>query len=266
MTRSGTRAESTFLALRSDIIAGRLLPGQRLQFSDLTAQYGTSIGVLREALSRLAEQGLVLSEPQLGFRVVPVSPDDLVDLTAARVEIETMTFRRALQAGDLAWESRLVAAQHILDGTPQLDKDNPRRVNEAWAVAHAHFHDVLLEACPVRRLREISRSLRDAAELYRRWSRHLGGERTRDIPGEHRALLDAALSRDIETATKLLTEHIEYTTNAVLAAGTLSADTASAEPARLPTAASGKKTPAKKAAPRGRQAPTGTGRRKASQA
>lgn len=224
MTRPGTRAETAFHALRGDILAGRLLPGQRLQFNELSSQYGMSVGVLREALSRLAEQGLVLSEPQQGFRVVPVSPEDLRDLTAARVELETMTLRRAIEAGDLAWESRLVAAHHVLDGTAQLDEDDPRRVTEAWAAAHAHFHEVLLEACPVRRLREMSRSLRDAAELYRRWSRHLGGEQARDIPGEHRALLDAVLKRDVEQATKMLTQHIEYTTNAVLAAGTLSAD------------------------------------------
>jgi DNA-binding GntR family transcriptional regulator len=225
MTRASTRAEVAFLDLRRDILAGRLLPGQRLQFSDLSVRYVTSVGVLREALSRLVEQGLVISEPQQGFRVVPVSPDDLVDLTAARVEIETMTLRRALAAGDLAWESRLVAAHHILDGTPQLDPADPRRVNEAWAAAHAHFHEVLLEACPIRRLREMANSLRDAAELYRRWSRHLGGERQRDIPGEHRGLLDAALRRDVDGAIALLTQHIEYTTKAVLATGRLSADT-----------------------------------------
>lgn len=220
-----TRSESAFLEMRGDILAGRLLPGQRLQFNELSARYLTSVGVLREALSRLVEQGLVISEPQQGFHVVPVSPDDLRDLTAARVEIETMTLRRALEAGDLAWESRLVAAHHILFGTPQLDPDDPRRVSESWSSAHAMFHEVLLEACPIRRLREIARSLRDASELYRRWSRHLGSELDRDIPGEHHGLLDAAIRRDVETATELLTRHIEYTTNAVLAAGQLSADT-----------------------------------------
>lgn len=224
MVHAGTRSETALLALRRDILAGRLLPGQRLQFNELNTRYQMSVGVLREALSRLVEQGLVISEPQQGFRVVPVSPDDLQDLTAARVQIETMALRLALGSGDLAWESRLVAAHHVLDGTPQLSTDDPHRVSEAWASAHARFHEVLLEACEIRRLREIAASLRDAAELYRRWSRHLGSEDDRDIPGEHEALLRAALSRDVESATTLLTEHIEYTTNAVLAAGTLSAD------------------------------------------
>jgi DNA-binding GntR family transcriptional regulator len=224
MARVTTRGENVFLQLRSDILSGRLLPGQRLQFSELNARYLTSVGVLREALSRLAEQELVISEPQQGFRVVPVSPEDLRDLTEARVEIETIALRRALEAGDLAWESRLVAAHHVLDGTAELRADDPRQVNEDWSVAHANFHVVLLEACPVRRLREIAAALRDAAELYRRWSRHLGGEQFRDIPGEHRALLDAALARDVDGAVAMLKQHIEYTTNAVLQSGLMSAD------------------------------------------
>jgi DNA-binding GntR family transcriptional regulator len=267
MTRPGTRAETAFQALRGDILAGRLLPGQRLQFNELSAQYGMSVGVLREALSRLAEQGLVLSEPQQGSRVVPVSPEDLRDLTAARLEIETMTLRRAIEAGDLAWESRLVAAHHVLDGTLQLDESDPRRVSEQWAAAHAHFHEVLLEACPIRRLREIARSLRDAAELYRRWSRHLGREEERDIPGEHRALLDAVLKRDSELAVRLLTQHIEYTTNAVLEVGSLSAD--DDEPAPAPARRRGAAPAAGgQPAPRGgkRQPATAASRRRASSA
>src|SRR6202012_550561 len=86
------------------------------------------------------------------------------------------------------------------------------------------FHEVLLEACEIRRLREIAASLRDASELYRRWSRHLGSEDRRDIPGEHQQLLQAALARRVADACALLTQHIQFTTNAILAEGKLSAD------------------------------------------
>jgi DNA-binding GntR family transcriptional regulator len=171
-----TRAEAAYARMRADILTGRLLPGQRLLTAELTARYGASVGALREGLSRLAEQGLVTSEPRHGFRVKPVDREDLIHLTDARKAIESLVFRRSLEAGDLAWESRLVAAHHVLDGTPQLSDEDPRRVNEAWAAAHSTFHSVLLEACPNGRLRDIASGLRDAAELYRRWSRHLGRE------------------------------------------------------------------------------------------
>jgi DNA-binding GntR family transcriptional regulator len=224
MTQNGTRGEGAFVDLRADILAGRLLPGQRLQFGDLNTRYGTSVGVLREALSRLAEQGLVTSEPQHGFRVTPVSPDDLRDLTDARVEIETVALRRSLTEGTIAWESALVAAHHTLDRTPQVADDDPHRVSEEWTNAHDAFHRALLQGCPNRRIREMAASLRDASELYRRWSRHLGQEDDRDIPGEHERLLKAAITRDVDTAVGLLTQHIQFSTNAILAAGTLPPD------------------------------------------
>ena len=206
------RPESAYSRLRTDILTGRLLPGQRLLTTDLTARYGVSVGALREGLSRLAEQGLVISEPHHGFRVRPVDRDDLIDLTEARREIETLVLRRAILRGDLAWESRLLAAHHVLEGTPQLSGEDPPRVNEDWAAAHTHFHAVLLEACPNRHLRDMAASLRDASELYRRWSRLLGREDDRDIPAEHRALLEAALQRDAARAEQLLAQHIEKTT------------------------------------------------------
>lgn len=224
MAENGTRAERAYQQIRSDILTGRLLPGQRLLFNELGARYGTSVGVLREGLTRLTEQGLVVSQPQQGFHVTPVIPEDLKDLTEARVEIETLAFRKAMEAGDLAWEARLVAAHHVLEGTPDLIDGDIHRVNEDWATAHGAFHRMLLAACPNRRLREFAATLRDASEVYRRWSRHLDGEQGRDIPGEHRALLQAAIGRDIEGGTTLLARHIEYTTNAVLASGQFSTD------------------------------------------
>jgi DNA-binding GntR family transcriptional regulator len=68
--RATTRADAVHARLRADVLSGRLRPGQRLQFAELGRRYAASIGVLREVLMRLTEQGLVSAEPQIGFRVV----------------------------------------------------------------------------------------------------------------------------------------------------------------------------------------------------
>ena len=205
-----------FAAVRGDILAGRLTPGSRLPFAELCARYDASMGVLREALSRLAEQGLVLVEPQQGYRVTPLSVEDLADLTAARVRIEGLVLREAIDAGDLGWESQVIAQHHTLVRTPQVDPADPGRFAEAWTGAHAAFHASVLAGCGNRRLRVIADGLRDSAELYRQWSRPLGHDEDRDIAGEHRALLDAVLARDAETAVGVLTRHIEHTTAVLL--------------------------------------------------
>jgi DNA-binding GntR family transcriptional regulator len=214
-----TRGEQVYTQLRTDILSGRVLPGTRLRFAELTDRYDCSTSVLREGLTRLTEQGLVQSEPQHGFRVTPLSHDDLEDLTTARCELEGLVLRISIEHGDIAWESELVAAHHALDRTAMETDSDPALMTEEWTVAHSRFHAALLAACPNQRLRTMALSLRDAAELYRRWSRPIGHDQGRDVAGEHRALVDAALRGDAEEAVRLLEEHLRRTTRALEARG-----------------------------------------------
>jgi len=217
MTRSGapTRTERVYAELRADILGGRQRPGARLPFAELTARYEASMGVVREALSRLAAEGLVESEPQFGFRVVPLSIADLQHLTAARAAIETLVLGQAVEHGGVSWEADVLAAHHRLEHTPQRAEDDPSRLSDDWTVAHAAYHHALLAGCPNPRLLAVAESLRDAAELYRQWSVPLAHAH-RDIAGEHRAILDAVLAHDPDAATAALTAHIQHTTNVLL--------------------------------------------------
>ena len=211
-----TRGEDVYSRLRGDILAGRLRPGSRLPFAELCSRYGTSVGVVREGLSRLTEQDLVVAEPQQGYRVKAVSSADLQHLTDARVQIETLVLRSAIDSADLAWESSVLAAHHTLVRTPQQDAQDPQRMSEAWASAHAAYHATLLEGCPNPRLRAIALGLRDSAELYRRWAVPVGHDGSRDVISEHQSLLTAALARDSGAATAVLTEHLERTARVLL--------------------------------------------------
>ena len=210
-----SRTARVYEAVRADILAGRLAPGSRLGFAGLVETYKCSIGVIREALQRLAEQGLVTSAPKLGFRVVEISEEDLVDLTDARCEIEVLALKYAIAGGDLGWEGRVVAAHHRLERTPQYDPADPARFSEDWVLAHGEYHQALLDGCTNNRILATATMLRDSAELYRRWSAPLH-DRDRDIAGEHRAILDAAVGRDSGRACELLCTHIRRTTDALL--------------------------------------------------
>ena len=201
---------------RADILGGRLHPGERLRFAQLFENYGASLGVVREAVSRLAAQGLVSAVAQQGARVVSISRDDLVQLTQARVCVETFAVQLAIAEGDLAWESELVAAHHSMERTPMLAPGEPAQLSEAWATAHAVFHEKLLAGTANRRLRDIAANLRDAAEIYRRWSVSEVRGPARDVAAEHRAILDATLRRDADLAASLLQRHFELTTQLLL--------------------------------------------------
>jgi DNA-binding GntR family transcriptional regulator len=214
-TGKQTLSEGIYLAVHREILNGTLEPGQRLKVSEIATRFGVSLSVVREALARLAEQGLVVSSPQRGFAVAALSVDDLRDLTRARVLVEALVLRESIANGDIAWEASVVARLHTLDRTPLLNGDGT--ISEAWSVAHREFHRQLLAGSGSARLEAAATSLRDCAELYRQWSRLLAHDEDRDIAAEHRHIAQTTLARDADAAAAALTEHIERTTTALLA-------------------------------------------------
>src|SRR5580700_8623872 len=112
----GPRNQTTvaYEALRADILHGRRMPGKKLKIQELADDFGVSPGAVREALSRLVPEELVVSRDQRGFLVSPVSLADLADLTDVRCEIESLALRRSVALGDVNWEAGILAAEHRL--------------------------------------------------------------------------------------------------------------------------------------------------------
>jgi DNA-binding GntR family transcriptional regulator len=213
-TVEGTRTSSVYETLRADLLAGRVEPGSKLRLAALGSRFDVSLSVVREALTRLSEQGLVVANPNRGFSVVSLSGEDLIDLTRTRVDIETLAVRRSVEEGSLEWETALVAAHHHLAGTPITAPDGG--VNEAWIASHRQFHRALLAGCGSVRLEAIATALRDSAELYRIWSRSIAHDEDRDVACEHRRLTELAIARDVEGTVEALAAHIQRTTDALL--------------------------------------------------
>jgi DNA-binding GntR family transcriptional regulator len=203
-----------YSAVRTAILSGRLRPGQRLKVSDLSAEHGVSLNVVREALNRLTGEQLVRAEPQIGFAVTDLSLEGLADLVAVRIAIESTALRWAIERGDMAWESQVVAAHYRLVNTPETTGQSPALTHE-WIEAHSEFHVQILSGCGSARMREITRSLSNAAQIYRRWSLSIPHP-DRDVPREHAELVDATLARDATRAVAALTAHIERTRDTVL--------------------------------------------------
>jgi len=201
--------------LRADLLACRLKPGERLVINQLCQKLNVSLGAVREALSRLTSEGLVIAEPQRGFRVAPISAEDLKDLTAVRLEIELLCLKDSIARGDVRWEAGLVSANHLLAHTPERTSGDFRLLNEAYAVAHRSFHEALVAGCKSPWLLKLRTLLYDQSERYRRLSVPLA-ERERDVNSEHRAITDAALARDVPRAASLLVAHLERTSQILL--------------------------------------------------
>jgi DNA-binding GntR family transcriptional regulator len=153
--------------------------------------------------------------PQRGFCVTPLSVADRLDLTRARVLIETAVVRESIGQGGLEWESAVIAAHHTLQGTPYTTREG--HLGGPWSEAHHAFHRALLTGAKSPRLESIATELRDCSLLYQCWSIDIARDLDRDVAAEHRNLAELAVARDAEGAVKALTEHIERTTAALLA-------------------------------------------------
>ena len=206
-----TLAVNVYEQVRFAILDGRLAPGERLKPVEYSGRYGVSFGVMREALNLLAAKGLVRMDRNRGWQVTPLSMEALASLTAARKINECAALRLSVARGGVAWESEAIAAHHRMASLPMLLPADPASRNEEWALAHMAFHFTLTEACGNPVLLDICARLSDAAELYRAWSRPGVLETRRDVAGEHKALLDAAVGHDADGAVALLDAHLDRT-------------------------------------------------------
>jgi DNA-binding GntR family transcriptional regulator len=212
---SANLTQAAYEGLRADLLACRILPGKKLKIQELCDRFSVSLGAVREALSRLTSEGLVIAEPQRGFHAAPISAADLADLTMVRVEIDALCLKRAIACGDVDWEARLIAAAHSLARTPEREPEDPARSNEEWANLHAAFHLALIDGCGSPWLIQLHGQLYAQSERYRRLSVPFAGRR-RNVNKEHNAILKAALARDTKNAVALLTAHLERTTQILL--------------------------------------------------
>ena len=210
-------SEQAFLRLRRDLLCGELPPDTRLKLDELQTRYGLSSSPLREALSRLAQEGLVRSDERRGFRAAPLSGTDLAELTALRLLIDPPALADAIARGDDAWEAAIVAAYHRLERLESRLPEGPVVLDDDWSALHRTFHASLLAACGSERQRRLSASLFDQAERYRRVAaRHRRQPRLKGL--EHRRLMEAALARDAALACERLAAHIRSTERNVEAA------------------------------------------------
>jgi len=211
-------SEQAYRNLRRDILNGTLGPDVPLRFEGLKERYGLSFSPLREALARLQAERLVTATALRGYRVAEVSLTEMWDAIQTRVLLETAALRDALAHGDEAWEERVDIAFHALERQTARLAANPERGEEIaiemLEERHRQFHEALISGASSRWLRELSGTLYGQTERYRRpvLARRWQEPGTRGgVQDEHRALRDAALSRQSDLACELLGAHLRRT-------------------------------------------------------
>src|SRR5689334_24518443 len=129
-SESHTLADEAYSRIRSAMHENRLRPGQKLRFSDLQQLTNTSVTPVREALARLTAEGFTELEGHRGYRVAPVSSEDLWDVVKNRQQLESEALRLSIELGDDHWEAQLISAHHLLSRMDRERADLPTAVDE----------------------------------------------------------------------------------------------------------------------------------------
>ncbi len=185
--------------IRDAILNGQLRGGERLVQSDLAAQLAVSTTPVREALRDLASEGLIRIDPHRGGVVNELDADDLKEVYEIRRQLEPLALELALPE----------LTDEALDRAAELhDAMNAAPDSAAWVGLNRDFHMTLYEMANRPRLISLIRSLQDASVMAVSARLQQVPDLRRSANIEHGQLLEAMRHRDLESASKIIIEHL----------------------------------------------------------
>jgi DNA-binding GntR family transcriptional regulator len=217
-SRASTQASSVYDRLQQDILAGRLEPGRRLRLKELIELYEVGNSPLREALNRLASDGMVTLEENRGFLVPLTSIEELEELLQTRCWLEEIALRDSIENGDADWQERIVLAYHWLSQASRSSASVDENSAAEWEEHHMEFHRALISGCRSSILVGYCAQLQNLTLRYRNLAEVIEYRDLHELE-EHQKLQDAVLQRDTELAVGLLHKHYTVTMEILLASG-----------------------------------------------
>jgi DNA-binding GntR family transcriptional regulator len=191
-------------ALRTAIVSGRLLPGDRLVEVELAAQLGISRSPIREALRQLEHQGLVRSLPYKQTEVLGVSQEEIAEvLVPIRLTLESFAFRKARQ---LLGDDDL---RHLRELVDRMRAAADSGDYGALAEADVRFHEVVIERSGQPHCLQVWRSIEPRVRAYFRRDAPAHAS-AHEVADQHDELLAALVEGDEADLTATLERHIQF--------------------------------------------------------
>lgn len=188
--------------LRRGIIGGALKPGEAVTEQHLAARFGVSRGPLREAMSQLAEEGLLVSIPFTGTRVVDVSLEAVCEIYSMRVALESLAFREMWSRRDHIFTRTLVARHEALLASLSAGD------SVLTSSAEVALHSTVYECCGHRLLHETWRRIAGRMQLYLAVHQRAHG-RKGPLPDAHQDYVTRALGSNLDAMIAEIETHMQ---------------------------------------------------------
>ena len=200
-SRKPTATDKAYEALKRRIMDNEFSPGSQHLEQELAEQLSLSRTPVREALQRLAAEGLVEVIPRRGARITPISSDDMAEIYLVLTGLEAAAAEFIAQKG--------LDAQQLQELKAPLDEMDQALARDdliGWAAADERFHRTLVELTGNQRLVDIVQRLWDQSHRARMTTLRLRPRPTQSNQ-DHRAVVDAIERRDPDTAVRIHTRH-----------------------------------------------------------
>ena len=202
--------------IKAGIVEGRYAPGQRLKEEELTVLCEVSRTPVREALRRLANEGMARLMPMSGAQVALMGLREVEELYELRAMIEG---KAAARAAERISADVLTTLRHLAD-----QMEAAVAAGEAAALrlapANAEFHRLIIDAAGSGRLQVMARSVVEAPLTVRTFERYDAAQLERSMR-HHRELIDAFGAKDADWARGVMTGHIRAAFHTVAASLTV---------------------------------------------
>ncbi|MBJ3778621.1 GntR family transcriptional regulator [Acuticoccus mangrovi] len=207
----GFYPEMVYQRLRLDILNATFEPGTILRQQELAERYQVSRVPLREAMTRLTAEGMLILRPRRGYAVISLEPDQIVEVFELRAVIEEhagYVAARARTKDDVRRLDALIVAMEALDPA------SARYVDD-WSSLNYDFHVCLVGSTRRERLARTAAALRDTVEPYIRIESRLTGD-MKHAEREHREIAQAFKAGDATSLAALCRQHVEHTAQRLL--------------------------------------------------
>ncbi len=202
--QSESATKLAYNKLRDLLLTGDLAPGEKLKIDRLRDMLGVGASPIREALSLLVSDQLVVRHEQRGFRAAATSRDNFDEILSLRSTLEGKALVQSMQQSSEEWVEQLVLIHHRMTRLKSNGSD-------AFEHEHKNFHMALISNCNAPLMLRFCDQLYDLNIRYRYLAARSSDYQGRKVDDEHIQILDAVNSGDADRAVRLLRSHYEKT-------------------------------------------------------